>query len=188
MTRIALSLLLVLSLAAVAADLPVTDVVLYSSGVGYLQRTGSVTGHDLVTLSFKAEQINDLLKSLVLIDLDGGKVGAITYGAQDPISKTLSTYAIDLTDNPSIAVLLIRLRGVTVTVTATNAITGKVLGVETKTRYIKEGEVVETEVLNLVTPTGIRSVRLEEISDIAIADERLNTELRDALDVLASGL
>ena len=51
---------------AFAADLPLRDVVLFSSGVGYFNREGAVDGDAEVELSFRTAQINDLLKSLVL--------------------------------------------------------------------------------------------------------------------------
>lgn len=187
MVRILTLLLVLCAIAAVAVELPVTDVVLYSSGVGYIQRTGTVNGDATVMLSFKAEQINDLLKSLVLLDLDGGKVGAITYGAKDPIGKTLQSFAVNLTGNPTLAQLLNSLRGVNAEITANEVIVGKIIGVETKKKAVKE-EVVETEVLNLLTATGIRSIRLDDISAIRLLDEHLNLELQNALDVLASSL
>src|SRR5947209_14984378 len=53
-----------------AAQLPITQVVLYSSGVGYFQREGTVEGEARVDLTFPAQDVNDLLKSMVLRDLD----------------------------------------------------------------------------------------------------------------------
>ena len=88
MKQIILLLTFVLAGAALwAADLPITNVSLFSSGVGYFERTGLVQDTAAIQLSFKPDQINDLLKSMVLLDLDGGNVGAVTYGAQDPVSK-----------------------------------------------------------------------------------------------------
>ncbi|MFO0877224.1 MAG: DUF4139 domain-containing protein, partial [Gemmataceae bacterium] len=49
--------------------LPLGQVVLFSSGVGYYQREGSVEGDARVDLSFPASDVNDLLKSMVLRDL-----------------------------------------------------------------------------------------------------------------------
>jgi len=191
MTR-TLSLILLLALAAAvwAADLPISDVVLFSSGVGYFQRSGMVTDDATVALSFKTEQINDLLKSLVLLDLDGGKVGAVTYGAKDPISKTLQAFAVNLTDNPTMGQLLNRLRGVAARVTLQNSnevITGKILGVEIK-KPVVENEVVQVEMLNLLTPDGLRSIRLEDVAALRLLDDKLNAELQNALQVVASGL
>ena len=57
-----------------AAELPITRIVLFSSGVGYFQRDGQVNGNARLDLSFHTHNINDLLKSLVLQDLDGGRV------------------------------------------------------------------------------------------------------------------
>ncbi len=139
MKRFSLVLLLLSGATALwATDLPVTDVVLFSSGVGYFQRTGTVQDNATVEMSFKIDQINDLLKSMVLLDLDGGTVPEITYSAKDPISKTLQSFAVDITDNPSMAQMLNRLRGVDVEVVAATAIQGKILGVETKTKQVKE--------------------------------------------------
>ena len=190
MTRFGLCLVAFACAAMVwAADLPITDVVLFSSGVGYIQRAGTVTGDATVQLSFKQDQINDLLKSMVLLDLNGGKIGAVTYGAKDPISKTLGSFAINLSDNPSLGEILNRLRGADVEVTATTTVTGTIIGVEKKRVPAgKDIEPIEVEVLNLVTDKGIRAVRLDEISNIRVLDERLNAELQQALKVLASGL
>src|ERR1041385_2885243 len=83
-------------------QVPVKQVVLYSSGVGYFEHFGSVTGDGSTELRFKTQQINDILKSLVLQDLDGGKVNTITYPSQDPISKTLKSFQVDITNNPGL--------------------------------------------------------------------------------------
>ena len=61
------------------AQVPVKQVVLFSSGVGYFEHFGSVKGNGSTELQFKTQQINDILKSLVLQDLDGGKVSTVTY-------------------------------------------------------------------------------------------------------------
>src|SRR5947209_7843377 len=59
--------------------LPIGQVILFSSGVGYFQREGEVDGAAHIDLSFPASDINDLLKSLVLQDLGGGRVSAVSY-------------------------------------------------------------------------------------------------------------
>ena len=90
--------------AAPAADaprLPVKGVVLFSSGVGYFQREGAVDGDARVDLTFPAQDINDLIKSLTLQDLGGGLVTAVAYDSHDPVERTLKSFAVDLTGNPS---------------------------------------------------------------------------------------
>src|SRR5437660_1961803 len=65
--------------AARGAQLPIAQVILYSSGVGYFQREGTVEGDARIDLSFPVADVNDLLKSMVLRDRDGGHVAAVSY-------------------------------------------------------------------------------------------------------------
>src|SRR5882672_8110644 len=88
------------------ADVPVKVVVLFSSGVGYFEHAGSVKGAASTELRFKTNQINDILKSLLLQDMGGGKVTTVVYPSQDPIDKTLKSFQVDITGDPSLAELL----------------------------------------------------------------------------------
>ena len=80
----------------VAEPLPIRQVVLFNSGLGYFQREGDVTGNARIDLSFPAAEINDLLKSLLLQDAKG-KIGTVNYDSSDPIDKILRSFALDLT-------------------------------------------------------------------------------------------
>src|SRR5687767_15942870 len=65
------------SKSASAAQLPIAQVVLFSSGVGYFQREGAVEGTQRIDLSFAAQDINDLIKSMTLRDLDGDRKSVV---------------------------------------------------------------------------------------------------------------
>jgi hypothetical protein len=108
-----------------AAALPLSKIVLYTSGVGYFERQGEVEGDQQLTLRFKTEDIKDLLKSLVVQDLDGGQVTAVTYDSRDPIAKSLKSFAIDLTDNPGMGALLQQLRGEQIELATPNSSRGR---------------------------------------------------------------
>ena len=114
------------------AALPVTSVTLYTSGVGFFRHDGRVNGDGGVTLKFKTAQINDVIKSLVVQD-DGGRVTGVQYPSQDPLDKTLKTFQIDLTGDPSLSDLLSQLRGAGVTLTIRGeSHAGTIVGVEKK--------------------------------------------------------
>src|SRR5262245_61711906 len=123
---------LLLALPAAAQDepkveLPLKQLVLFTSGVGYFQRDGEVNGSARLELQFDAKDVNDLLKSLVLRDFDGGSVASVTYASRDPVTKTLKSFAIDLTGDPALAQILAQARGEQVQV---GALTGTIVGVE----------------------------------------------------------
>jgi hypothetical protein len=172
-------------------QVPVKQVVLFSSGVGYFEHFGSVRGNGSTELQFKTQQINDILKSLVLQDLDGGQVTTVTYPSQDPLSKTLGSFQINIAANPPLADLLNQLRGAVVSVKTTNAeaIRGTILGVEKKPRPVgkkDDEEVIEVAVLNVVVDGArIVSVALDDVRDLQIEDPQLREELGKALAAVA---
>src|SRR5947199_54713 len=94
-----------------AVSLPVTRVVLFNSGVGYFSRSGEVTDDARVDLAFPEADVNDLLKSMVLEDFGGGRIAAVSYDSREPISRTLSSFAVNLNGNPTFAGIVSQMRG-----------------------------------------------------------------------------
>jgi hypothetical protein len=120
-----------------SGQLPITQVILYSSGVGYFQRDGHVEGNTRVDLAFPTQDVNDLLKSMVLQDQGGGHISAVSFDSQDPVDKTLRSFAINLAANPSYADILNQARGEKVEIVlgpqqANVSLQGTILGVEVK--------------------------------------------------------
>ncbi len=176
------------SAGAVPTELPLTRVVLFSSGVGNFVHSGTVEGDAQVTLHFSPEQMNDVLKSMVINDLDGGTLGGITYPSQDPLEKTLQSFAVDLSGNPPLADLLIQLRGTAVRVDAPDPVSGKILSVEARTRKVSSGSattLLTEHILNLDTASGLVAVPLSTVTRLQLSDEALNRELQQALRTLA---
>ena len=171
------------------AELPLSKVVLYSSGVGYFQHDGAVHGLAQVDLRFKTDNINDLLKSMVVQDFNGGQVSTVRYDSRDPLSKTLRTFGINLTANPSLGQLLDQIRGERIEVASPNPLVGTILGVEKKQQAVDSAKpsVIQVEHLNLLTDEGLRSLPLNQVQRIKLLNERLNGELNQALALLASG-
>src|SRR5438046_434329 len=171
--------------ATAMTDVPVTKVLLFSSGVGYFEHAGTVHGNGSTELRFRTSQINDILKSIVLQDQDGGRVGAITYPSQDPLAKTLKSFQVDITQNPTLAQLLNQLRGARVTVQSqAERLAGTIMGVELRRQAGEKGETIETPVLNLLTGAMIRAVELSSISNLSLEDPQLEDELTKALAAL----
>jgi hypothetical protein len=177
--------------AAKTASLPIGQVVLFSSGVGYFQREGTVEGNARVDLSFPVSDINDLIKSMVLRDLDGGHVAAVSYDSNAPIERTLKSFAVNLTTNPSFAQVLNQARGEKVEVVLQQAaagqpasLTGSIVGVE-KQKQAAGKDTVEAEQLNLWCSDGVRTVKLADVQRVRFLNPVLESEIRKALETLA---
>src|SRR4051794_3977504 len=176
------------------AELPLKQVVLFSSGVGYFQREGTVTDDARVDLTFDVRDINDLIKSMVLRDLDKGSITAVSYDSSAPVERTLKSFAVDLTGNPTLADLLNKARGakVELTLAAPQAgqgatATGSVIGIERQKVPVAGGkEVTEVSVLNLWCADGIKAFKLPEVQRLRFLNSALEAEFKKALETLAA--
>src|SRR5262245_53968964 len=102
-----------------AVNLPIPRVVLFNSGFGYFSRSGEVVDDARVDLAFPETDINDLLKSMVLEDFNNGRIAAVSYDSREPISRTLSSFAVNLNGNPTFAGIVSQMRGERVEVVLT---------------------------------------------------------------------
>jgi hypothetical protein len=182
-----LSLVCAVPSRAAEPALPLEKVVLFTSGVGFFQHGGRVSDDAKVEMTFKAAQINDLLKSMVLEDLGGGTVSTVSYASRDPLTKTLETFAVNLTDNPSLGQLIGRLRGARIEVDAAAPASGTIVGVETRSVPAGDDGKVEKEFLTILTADGLRTLPLDTVTRLRLLDQRLQGELEKALAVLALG-
>ncbi len=175
---------------AVSQPLPLKDVVLFSSGVGYFQRAGKVNGAATLDLSFRPEQINDVLKSLVLLD-STGTVRPVTYAGKDPRLPGRSGQSIE--SGTTLGTLLRRFQGARVRVELlagrNEPVEGRIVSISFKNVPAggAAGGIVQQEVLNLLGEGGLRSISLENIAQIKLLDERLDRELRESLEAQAVG-
>lgn len=98
-------------------SLPVTKAVLYTNGVGYFEREGTLPGGSDIEITCRLGEVNDLLKSLTVQDLDGGKAGTVTLASpSDPESATAGLENF-LEGNPTWQEILLLARGTQVEVT-----------------------------------------------------------------------
>ncbi len=172
-------------------QLPIGQVVLFSSGVGYFQREGQIDGDARVDLSFPVNDINDLIKSMVLRDLDGGHVSAVSYDSNAPVEKTLDSFAIKLAGNPGFGQILNQARGEKVEAVLQQAnaaqpgtMTGSIMGVEAQQQPAGKDGVVNVELLNLWCADGMHSIKLADVQRVRFLNPIMDNEVRKALETL----
>jgi hypothetical protein len=170
------------------SQLPIRTITLYRSGVGSFQRRGQVEGSTTVQLRFDTDQINDLLKSMVVLDLSGkGRVGGVSYASRDPLIKRLASFGINIADEPSLSAILGRLRGAPVSVTTPDGtFSGTVIGGESRPQALGAATTpVPVSFLNILTDKGIKSINLSVATNIEVLDADLAKELQRALAAVA---
>lgn len=167
---------------AMAADLPVREVTLYKSGVGYFERAGRLGPGESAKLDFKADEMNDVLKSLTVND-NAGKVVALRYDSSEPLAQRLSDFPFQLGGEQSLSAFLDQLKGARIEMKYGPE---TVNGIIVSARAIAaEKEKQEREQVVLMADSGeLRTLDLAAATSIRFADPKLQTALKDYLMVL----
>ena len=162
-------------------NIPITHLTLYKHGVGYFQRQAEVSGEQ-VELTFRVEEMNDVLKSLTAIDQGGGQVLSINYATPQTREERLAGSSVRLEDDRSLQDLLISLRGrpVRLLLDQAETIEGRLVGID----EVPDRQPLDTSLVSiLVADTErVETVSLGRLRGVEILDERAASDLRFFLD------
>ena len=172
-----------------AGKLPLRDVVLFSSGVGYFGRRGQISGgDDAVEMRFRAENVNDILKSLVVLD-PLGQARPVTYGIEGFVANRPRPADLVLDSAATLGAILRRFQGAQVRVqTGKETVEGRIVSVGVKRIGSEPASTREVETLTIFSESGLRVVSLEDVADVQLVDANLNRRLRDSLEKLAGSV
>ena len=165
-----------------SSPLPLRKITIYSSGVAFFEHSGTLSGPARFTLPFKQTAVNDALKSLAVND-PASAAPSITYPSEQNLWETLRALGVDLSGDPGMAEILSRLRGVEVEIAAPGPITGRITALDYRAA---EGEEAAGPWLSLLTPQGIKRVKLDAVGSLRFTDPRLEAGLNRALDLIGS--
>lgn len=181
--------------AARVSVLPIRRVILYSNGVAYIERRGIVSGHAEIDLSFKQSQVDDVLKSMVVLDLGEGRIGAVSYNSSAPPSARMADIPFSIAAESGsnmqggLAGVLSQLQGARVVVsTANRTATGSILTVEEKTSQPDDKKPpVKTHALVIASEGGeLASFELAEVRSIKLVDEGARRDITEFAHASAS--
>jgi len=169
------------------AKLPIRRVILYKTGVGYFEHLGRIQGDQDVRIDFTSGQLNDVLQSLTILDLNGGRIAGVSYNSEAPLSQRLGALRLPLEETTDASKFYGALRGARLEVrSGTSAITGRLLSVERKTR-VSGGTTLEVDVITLVSDAGeVRSVEITPAVSVRLAEHDVNDEVGRYLGLLGS--
>ncbi len=178
---IALLGLFAFPLSAFAQDLALKRVMLSSGGLGYFEYEATVNGDATLRLTVSLEQVDDLLKSLVVYD-DKGGVGGLSLPGREPLAQAFKDLPFDQDSLSSPADLLSTLKGAQVTVGGARAITGRIVSVQKETVTLNDGKATtERTRVTLLTDSGLQQFILEDAENLQFADAALREKVGNAL-------
>src|SRR2546423_822505 len=179
-----------------AQTLPIRRVILYSNGVAYVERRGTVSGHAEIDLSFKQSQVDDVLKSMVVLDLGQGRIGAVSHNASALPSARMADIPFSIaaaTGGPSgggLAGVLGQLQGASVAARAggARAAIGSIPRDEGRhTQVDPWGPPAVTHALVIASDAGeLSSFDLSEVRAVRLLDEGARRDVGEFAQASAS--
>lgn len=167
-----------------AVELALKRVLLSTGGVGYFEYEGRVTGDAILPLTVRRDQVDDVLKSIVVYD-DAGGVGTIALPGNEPLKAVFDglPFPADALDNP--VSLLTALKGAPVRATGSRTVEGRLLSVQPETTLLSNGATVTRHRVTVMTASGLQHLILEDTESLTLADPETQAKLDRALSALA---
>jgi hypothetical protein len=164
-------------------DLPIRRMLVYRHGVGYFERRGSITGTEL-RLTFPRAAMDDILKSLIVLDLGAGYVRGIDFETPEDREAQIKRGSIHLSDTRSLLDLLRDLRGRQVRLwidperrheaQSEETVEGAVIGID-----VDEDEPLDRPLVSLymAEQREVRSIPVKRIARMVILDDRAASDI-----------
>jgi hypothetical protein len=180
------ALVSLVALPAFAQDLALKRVMLSSGGLGYFEYEATVEGDANLKLTVSLDQVDDVLKSLVVYD-DKGGVGGLSLPGKEPLRQTFKDMPFDQTAFDSPAKLLDALRGAQISVGGPRAMSGRIVSVEEETQTLNDGKTtIKRTRVALFTDNGLQQFILEDAENLQFADPNLRDKIGQALLAIQS--
>ncbi len=165
------------------ADLPIRKVVLYKHGIGFFERTADVAAGESIRLQFKADEMDDVLKSLT-VDSRGGAVVGVRYDSSDPLAKKLENFPFRLGGAEPLSRILDQFKGARVRLRlAADEIEGTIIS--SRTIAATEQQAESDRLLLLSDDGEMQTVDPAAALGLRFVDARLQEQFREYLMLIA---
>src|ERR1035438_1705836 len=171
-----------------SSRLPVKRVVLYKNGVGYFEHAARVHGNQELAIDFTTAQLNDVLKSLTVVDLGDGRISAVRYNSIAPLDERLKTLRLPFGEQITRTDFLTAMRGARVEVRSkAETASGRLLSVEQEERTTDSGTTYKVTDFSIMTDPGeMKNFELGPAVSVRLAERDLNQEVGRYLDLVGS--
>ncbi|HXM98553.1 MAG TPA: hypothetical protein VN982_08775 [Candidatus Dormibacteraeota bacterium] len=171
-----------------AARLPVTRVILYKNGVGYFEHSGKVRGNQDVNIEFTTAQLNDVLKSLTVLDFGKGRITNVGYNSTAPLERRLGALRLPVGEKPTTPQFLEALRGARIEVhDGAISAAGRLLSVDEREIPGKGDQKITVDQISLISDNGeVREFDLNPSTSVRLVEKDVRQEVGKYLKLVAS--
>ena len=168
---------------AAADTLPLKRVVVTASGLALYEHEGQVTGNTTIEIPVRLDRVDDMLKSLVVLDAKG-QLGGVSLPGREPLSQTFRGLPFTQDDLTSLVQLLNTLRGAAVQIAGPEAMTGRLMNVAEETEQTKNDTTITRHRVSVLTSDGVKTAILEDTTKLQFTDKGVQEQLDRALGAM----
>lgn len=178
----AAALFTAVALPAAAQELALKRVMLSSGGIGYFEHEAEIDGNAELKLNVRLDQVDDVLKSLVVYD-DKGGIGGVSLPGREPLAEAFRGLPFGEDALGSLATLVQALQGAEITVSGPRMLSGRVVAVTPEITIAGNGqETRQRHRVSVLTADGVmQQFVLEEAQDLQFNDPALRRQIGEAL-------
>jgi hypothetical protein len=168
-----------------AQELELRRVMLSAGGVGYFEYEAEVDGDATLPLSVRLDQVDDVLKSIVVYD-DSGAAGAIRLPGREPLSQIFRDLPFGAAALQSPVMMLNALSGAEIRATGQRQIEGRLVRVVPELMAVPNmGGTVTRNRVSVMTAEGLQTFIFEEAESIIFTDPELQSQIDSALAAIS---
>jgi len=172
------------------SKLKVTKVIIFKHGVSYYILDGTLKGSSTFELEFKIEEMNDVLKSLFVLDTsEKGYISSISYDAALETSQLLKSIMLNIPDLDSFSSFITQIKGadVNLTIGGAKTVSGKIMGIELFDKPNKKEKITEKQLILLQDDDIITKHNFSEIKSVDVVNEEIKKDLKFFLETVIAG-
>ena len=169
---------------AAEKEIPVDRVILSTSGLANFVHQMDVKDNAKVEFPVRFEQVDDILKSLVIFD-EKGRLGGVTLPGKEPLAQVFKDLPFTQAQLQNPMLLLNAYQGAAVEATGNSAtMKGKIVQVKPEVIVTEDGTRVTKHRLSLMTAEGLRQAVLEDLQSLNFENEKIRGEIARALEAI----
>ena len=182
---VAIAILAAPALAA-SQELELKRVMLSAGGVGYFEYEAQVQGNATLPLSVRLDQVDDVLKSIVVYD-DKGVAGTIRLPGREPLAQIFRDLPFGPEALSSPVMLLNSLPGSEIRATGARQIEGRLVRVVPEETALPDlGGVITRHRVSVMSAEGMQTFLFEDADSVVFTDPELRAQIDGALAAVSA--
>lgn len=175
--------LCVFTLPATADTLPLKRVAISTSGLALFEHQGTVNGTAQIQVPVRLDAVDDVLKSLVVMD-SAGQFGGVSLPGREPLSQSFRDLPFSREDLNSPVSLMNALQGAEVEISGATVIRGRLMNVMPEETILDDGQTITRHRVSVMTAEGMKTAVLENLNNVRFTEKSVQDQIDRALQAV----